>query len=88
MTEKSTEVASGSSSDVSEDDLLGHSDGDSNEEVQSDGLNATLVPDTFSDDHREFHPELPTRMELSDPTTAAKYVVVQKKNPVTDKWEI
>ncbi len=48
MTEKSTEVAPGSTCDATEEDLLGHSESDGNkEEVHSDCFNTTMVPITF-----------------------------------------
>ncbi len=88
VTEKLTEVAPGSTSDATEDNLLSHSDSDGNEgEVQSDSSNATMVPDTFSDDDSEFNPELPTRMELSNQTTPAKDVVIKKENAATNNWK-
>ncbi len=85
MTEKSTEVAPGSTGNASEDDLLGHSDPDGNGgEVLLDGSNATMIPENHSDDDREFDPELPTKMESSDQITPAKDEIVEKENAATN----
>ncbi len=81
VTEKSFEVAPASTGDVSEDDLLSHSGSDGNEgDALSDGSNTTMVPETHSDNDREFDLELPTEMELADQATPAKDVVVESQN--------
>ncbi len=81
LTEMSSEVAPRLTRDVNEDDLLSHSESDSNEgEALSDGSNATMVLETQSDDDREFDLELPTKMELADQTTPVKDVVVEIEN--------
>ncbi len=81
VTEKSSEVAPGSTGDVSEEDLLSHSESDGNDgDALSDRSNTTMVPETHSDDDREFDPELPTEMELADQATPAKDVVVESEN--------
>ncbi len=85
VTEKSTEVTSGSTGDASEDDLLSHSGTDCNEgEVLSDGSNATMVPETHSEDDGGFDLELPTLIGSSDQTTPAKHVVIEKENTATN----
>ncbi len=81
VTEKSTEVTPGSTGEVTEEDLLCLSESDGNEgDALLDGSNATMVPETHSDDDREFDLELPTKMELVDQATSAKYVVIESEN--------
>ncbi len=81
VTEKSTEVTPESTGEVTEEDLLSLSEVDGNEgDALSDGSNATVVPETHSDDDREFDLELPTEMELAHQASPAKEVVVTSEN--------
>ncbi len=81
VTEKSSEVTPRSIGDATEEDLLSLSESDGNEgDALWNGSNATMVPETHSDNDREFDAELPTEMELADQDTPEKDAVVKSEN--------
>ncbi len=78
---KPSEVATRSSGEATQEELLGHSKDDSNEEeVYLDCSTHTLVPNTSSGDDKVFNPVLPTRMGGQDQTLLAKEEVAKNGN--------
>ncbi len=49
-----------------------------------DGSNVTMLAETFSDDDKDFRPDLPITTGISDQTTAVKDIAVEKENASTD----
>ncbi len=80
---KSVYVTPGSSGDVTDDDLLRHSE-DEEGEIYSDSSIHTLVQETLSDMDDDFDPDLPTEFGIIDQATPSKDVVVEKENTEID----
>ncbi len=86
VSEKPTEVTAGSTGHLTDDQLLGLSEDDSDKgDVSSDSSNETIVPDTFSDRGSDFNPDLPTRLDGQEQTPLAKDGVVKSNKPEADE---
>ncbi len=86
--EKPTEVASGSSGQLTDDQLLDLSEDNSDKgDISSDSSTHTVVPENFSDNDSDFNPDLPTRVAGKDQTPLAKGGVVESDKPEADEWK-
>ncbi len=82
-TDNPTEVAPGSTRDATDEELLGHSEGDGDkEEIPSDSLTHTIIPKTLSDSDTDLNPYLPTRFGGKDQTTLGD---VESEKPESDE---
>ncbi len=86
VSKKPTEVAGGSTGQLTDDQLLDLSEDDSDKgDVSSDSLTQTIVPETLSDRDSDFNPDLPTRLDNQDQTPFAKDGVVESDKPEADE---
>ncbi len=83
---KPTEVASGSTGELTDDQVLDLSEDDSDGgDVSSDSSTHTIIPGTFSDNDSDFNPDLPTKFAGQNQTPLAKDGDVKSDKPETDK---
>ncbi len=81
-TEKSTEVATRSSGELTDEELLGHNEDDCDKgDVSSNSSTNTIVPETLSDIDSDFSPDLLTRFAGNDQTPLAKAGFVEGTKP-------
>ncbi len=86
VSEKPTEVAVGSTEQLTDDQLLDLSEDDSDKgDVSSDCSNETIVPETLSDRDSNFNPDLPTRLDSQNQTPLEKDGVVESDKPEADE---
>ncbi len=84
--EKPIEVAARSTGQLTDDQLLGLSEDDSDKgDVSSDSSTKTIVPETLSDRDSDFNPDLPTRLDGLDQTHLEKDGVVESDKSEADE---
>ncbi len=86
MSKKPTEVAAGSTGQLTDDQLLDLSEDDSGKgDVSSDSSTHTVVPETFSDNDSDFNTDLLTKFAGQNQTILAKDGDVESDKPETDE---
>ncbi len=86
VSEKPTEVAAGSTGELTDDQLLGLSEDDSDKgDISWDSSNETIVPNTFSDRDSDFNTDIPTRLDCQDQSPLEKDGVVESDKPEADE---